>query len=290
MTDSGNADVPPGGAAASETTRDDASPSVGRRLRQARMAASLTVGDVASSLKFSPRQIEALENDDFDSLHGATLIRGFVRSYARLLKLDPASLLAELDGSVPRAAGDINPMPGTGAEMPHDVPRRQTLRWMITALVLALAAAAASYFIDWPADGPASLLASRPVEPTTTTSATGESPASAAVVRPPAAEVQQIPAPSGFPPAAPPAAAVADPEARHLVFTFAAASWVEVRDATQKTLLSQNNPPGTLQSVAGRPPFQIVVGNAAHVRLQYEDREVDLAPHIRAEVARFTLE
>lgn len=291
MTETGNADAPAGESAAMAETAVDAHVSVGQRLRRARTTASLSVTDVASALKFSPRQVEALESDDFASLHGATLIRGFVRSYARLLKLNPEDLLAQLDGTVPRPAGEIRPMPGTGAEMPHDLPRRQTLRWMVTALVLAAVAGAVSYFVEWPADGPSSLLPTRGDE---RPDATGSSPARTTDAAPPAAQVQPTPEVIATPhPAAVGAqaeSAVVDPEARRLVFTFTGTAWVEVRDATQKTLLSQNNPAGTVQSVAGRPPFQVVVGNAAQVRLQYEDREVDLLPHIRAEVARFSLE
>jgi cytoskeleton protein RodZ len=41
--------------------------------------------------------------------------------------------------------------------------------------------------------------------------------------------------------------------------------------------------------VRGRPPFELVIGNAAHVRLTYDGNPVDLEPHIRGEVARLTL-
>jgi cytoskeleton protein RodZ len=55
-------------------------------------------------------------------------------------------------------------------------------------------------------------------------------------------------------------------------------------------LLSQLNPAGSEQAVEGRPPFSLVIGNAQYVRLSYEDREIDLTPHVKVEVARFTLE
>jgi cytoskeleton protein RodZ len=42
--------------------------------------------------------------------------------------------------------------------------------------------------------------------------------------------------------------------------------------------------------VSGKPPFQIVIGNAAKVELRYDDRQIDLKPYTRAEVARLTLE
>ena len=53
---------------------------------------------MAQQLKFGARQLEALEADRFDELPGGTFARGMVRSYARLLKLDPEPLLARLAG------------------------------------------------------------------------------------------------------------------------------------------------------------------------------------------------
>lgn len=255
--------------------------SVGGRLRQAREAAGLSVGDVAGSLKFSPRQIEALEGGDFAALHGATLIRGFVRSYARLLKLDTDGMLAQLEQSVPRTAIEIKPMPGTGAEMPHDQPRQQRVRWMLMALLLAGVAAALSYFAELPvvsddaSSGPPQA-APAAVQPVASPEAAPPSLAPAPVAAP--GQAAEVPAP------------VADPAARQLQFAFSGASWVEVRDGTGRMLMSQNNLAGTRQAVIGHPPFQVVVGNAPQVKLQYGDAEVDLTPHTRAEVARFSLE
>ena len=42
--------------------------------------------------------------------------------------------------------------------------------------------------------------------------------------------------------------------------------------------------------VEGVAPFELVIGNAHHVRLSYDDRPIDLAPHVKVEVARFTLD
>jgi cytoskeleton protein RodZ len=41
--------------------------------------------------------------------------------------------------------------------------------------------------------------------------------------------------------------------------------------------------------VVGRPPLSLVIGNAADVRLVYNDKPIDLKPYISIEVARLTL-
>ena len=80
-------------------------PSVGNMLREAREQLGMSVNDVANRIKFAPRQIESLEADDYVRLPEAAFVRGFVRSYARLLELDPAVLLASLPTShVPTAS------------------------------------------------------------------------------------------------------------------------------------------------------------------------------------------
>ncbi len=69
-------------------------PSIGATLRAARESQGLTVSDVAERIKFSVRQVEALEADDASHLPQGTFLRGFIRSYARYLHLDEAVLLS----------------------------------------------------------------------------------------------------------------------------------------------------------------------------------------------------
>lgn len=73
--------------------------SLGRTLRETRQNLGLSVADVANQIKFAPRQIEALEVDDFQSLPEAAFLRGFIRSYAKILQLDAQALLAALPQS-----------------------------------------------------------------------------------------------------------------------------------------------------------------------------------------------
>ncbi len=49
-------------------------------------------------------------------------------------------------------------------------------------------------------------------------------------------------------------------------------------------------PAGTRQDIEGKPPFQVWIGKASGVRLFMGERAIDLKPHTREEVARFTLE
>ncbi|MBC3870234.1 helix-turn-helix domain-containing protein [Undibacterium oligocarboniphilum] len=68
----------------------------GAQLAAARVQAGMSVEQVAEHLKLSVRQIAALENNEFERLPKLVIVRGFVRSYAKLLKLDPSSVIASL--------------------------------------------------------------------------------------------------------------------------------------------------------------------------------------------------
>ncbi|MEZ0232456.1 MAG: RodZ domain-containing protein [Methylophilaceae bacterium] len=66
---------------------------LGVLLQAAREEKKLSLEDVSNRLRLSLRQIKALESDDFAILPEATITRGFIRNYARLLEINPEPLL-----------------------------------------------------------------------------------------------------------------------------------------------------------------------------------------------------
>ena len=71
--------------------------STGRILAEKREEWDLTISEVAASLNLGNDTIEDIEADRFENLPGSTFVKGYVRAYARLLKLDPDSLLDNID-------------------------------------------------------------------------------------------------------------------------------------------------------------------------------------------------
>jgi cytoskeleton protein RodZ len=65
----------------------------GAMLREAREARGLTVRDLAETLNLAVSTVRALEADDYERLPRPAFVRGYLRSYARLLTLDPQPLL-----------------------------------------------------------------------------------------------------------------------------------------------------------------------------------------------------
>ena len=277
-------------------TEQAAAGDVGAELARAREAAGLAVADVAQQLKFASRQIEALEQGRYGDLPPGTFARGMVRAYARLVKLDPAPLVERI---APRVAVPDNAAAVASARRPIpivDNARRTNLTY--AALSLAILAVIGGVAYEWQRERsrtarltfvPAAQAPAGPQRTASLAGATAVSPQVAVLEpvqkAPPAAEEQR-------------AAAVDEkkekgaPEGgrRRIVMKFERESWVEIRDRAGRILTSELNASGSERTVDGFPPFTLVIGNAQHVRLSYDDRPIDLAPHVKVEVARFTLE
>jgi cytoskeleton protein RodZ len=94
---------------------------------------------------------------------------------------------------------------------------------------------------------------------------------------------------AGIAPVAVSSSAVRSEGDRKLAFRFLGESWVEIKDANGRTLMSKTNPAGSATEVFGRAPFTVVVGNAPEVQMSFDDRPLDLQPHSRVGVARLTV-
>ncbi len=266
----------PGATPADDAAEPTLSNTPGAVLRRAREERGQSISDVVQVIRFSARQIEALERDDYAALPGPTAVRGLVRNYAKFLKLDATPLLAQLDPAVPVPESDVRPPTNMGEAEDSTLVEKSSASLPAIVAVLVLLALGAYWF----------LVMSGSDEPPGASAVSGiVAPATNPPTSPPVATVV-VPTPAttveGAPVVAPPAGA--------LRVEFDDRSWVEIRDATQKIVFVGEYPAGTRQDVDGKAPFQIWIGKASGVRLFMGERSIDLKPHTREEVARFTLE
>lgn len=281
---------------------------VGHQLRLAREERGLSVDEVALALKLSPRQVEALEANDWTHLP-KTIIRGFVRNYARYLELDAGAFMAALDGMPLPRGPELAVQVGSPVSMPRDggADRHDYLRVVAGGIVLLLAVLAyffvpaetwrstldsvkelvqakkaAREVIQEPAkesgrDASTTVVTSEPIPvPDTASTQTVHSS--------PEAPAEQTPTA----PAAVPSSPTSPSEA--LVFSFVRPAWVEVRDRSGQIVFSQLSQAGSRREVNGQPPFSLVVGNATYVTVQYKGKPVDLSKRSKDDVARLILE
>lgn len=277
---------------------------VGAELARMREERGLALTDVAQQLKFAPRQLEALEQERFELLPGGTFVRGMVRAYSRLLKIDAEPLLGQLADRFD--APDSNSL---AARYKQPVPfsdgaRKSTFVYLGASLGVLVAVGAIAY--QWyrernvprsaqVASAPKVVPAARPVPVAAAPVAVVKAPEK--VVAAKAAEKdkekeKEKAAPAPQEKLMKEAALVQKPVptgVHRIVLRCEEEAWLEVKDAVGRQLLSSLNPPGCERVVQGRGPFEVVIGNASHVRVLHNDREVDLRPHSKQDIARFTI-
>ncbi len=116
----------------------------GLRLREAREAAGLTEKDVADSLNLLVSNVEAIEANDFRHLNADIFVRGYIRSYARFLNLEPQPLLdaaeRQLRDKSPSAGSEIQPKAMSPIKLQHKILAALVaagLLWAIAVIVMA---------------------------------------------------------------------------------------------------------------------------------------------------------
>lgn len=94
----------------------------GRRLRDARQAADLSLDDISTRTKIARRHLEAIEEDRFGDLASRAYAIGFARTYARAVGLDEAQVTEAVGIQLDRAEDLRRPAPAEQFE-PGDPAR-----------------------------------------------------------------------------------------------------------------------------------------------------------------------
>ena len=243
-----------------------------------------TLEEVSQRLKLAPRQITALEANDFASLPGMASVRGFIRSYAKLLELDPATLLAMLSNEANPAIDPIilrRPLPSRGFPgrryAPPSVHRRGSRRLSGLALLVMVfvgALAFAAYRHGLPSisvdvSGVSTLLDSWKNLADSTTSESTDQPVSASADAA-VAEQKSI-----------------DPS-RLLELKLREDAWVEISALNGNKLVSRLMKAGTTERFDMSEPVVLVVGNANGVDASLRGQPLNLRAVARDNVSKLS--
>jgi len=275
----------------------------GAILRAARESYGASIEAVAAQLKLAPRQVQALEEGEFDLLPGRTFVRGFMRNYARLLELDPEVILQALPrgGASALEAPPLSSTTGTIGELPDsNATRPAWLRGSIALAVVVVVVAAAAYEYVQRSRAPATVGRSSATLADTGTRARvdGAAPSVPIANQPVPPAVQPNVAPLATPDAPAPAGTASATQMSVLDqgtlapihLDLRGSSWIEVRDASKRVVLAQTLKPGDVPAITGEPPFEVTIGNAPLVTLTFRGKTIDLLPYTRQNVARVTLQ
>ncbi|MGF1545836.1 MAG: RodZ domain-containing protein [Thiotrichales bacterium] len=174
---------------------DVAACGIGATLRAARTAAGRSAEEIASELHMHVKQINALERDDFKFFPSAAFVKGYIRSYSKIVGIDAQPLLNEF------ARIDLNePAWSTHAPVEDQRPNK----WLLGVGSIVVVALVVGLFVAW-------LVNSGYLNRLVQGAAETEYPGVAEAVVPPAVESRAVPAPRDEV-AEPPAAEVSAPE------------------------------------------------------------------------------
>jgi cytoskeleton protein RodZ len=276
----------------------------GDRLAARRVEMRWTVEEAASKLKLAPRQIAALEANDFASLPGMAIVRGFIRSYAKLLELDPAPLL-EMMASEPNPAFDPmvlrRPLPSMGfagrryaSSMRHrgNAARRMTglaALVLIFLLVLVFAGRQIGLLTQLPFSNTGSAEA-----PAVTEDALISEPVSELAAVAPATTVAENTVTSAsatsattVTPALVPNALI-DPS-RALEIKLREDAWVEISNQNGVKLISRMMRAGTTEKFEVKEPVVLIIGNATGVDVHLRGQSLNLKAVARDNVSKLNI-
>jgi cytoskeleton protein RodZ len=271
--------------------------SIGERLRAGRERSGLSVAAAAEKLHLDPKVIEALEADRFAELGASVYVRGHLRRYGDFVG-EPG---AELVNSY--SARDARPTPPDLTQIPH-AERRADPRRLVTPLVGLGCAAVLLVAIWWVLAGSRSGIADsaapmptpvvQPAEPANANTASGAATPVTLSSSTPVIAASKVPA------AAAPGVDTTTTEPKRednlpvretqLKLDLTNDSWIEVYDSRDKKLFYDVASAGSIQTVSGRGPLRVVLGNAAGVTVEVDGQAREIpAGAIDGEGARFVV-
>jgi len=298
----------------------------GHLLAKKREALGMSVQDVADALHITMHYVRALETDAHDKLPGDVFIKGYLRSYASLLKLDPSVIVnVYIDYSSERANAELVSHTRKGRGSKRSIP------WIVVSGIAFVAMAIALWYFGpgtsatpvrstgaaAAAPAPASV-ATRTISSGTVATldeigTTAAVPATLEQIAPPepsfvfeealVAENARVPdsievtAEDALVQSVPMAAALperlfsVDGGGEDLVqITFTGESMVQVDDANDEQLYRDVQIAGDVLRISGTAPFNILLGDASNSALSFNGDAVDFSASIRIDKsARLTI-
>jgi cytoskeleton protein RodZ len=278
------------------TPGDRANLTAGGMLREAREAHGLHIDVVAAALKVPTKKLQALEDDDIDSLPDPVFARALAASVCRALRVDPAPVLAKLPGALRPGLADADqtisssfrsgaPRSGRGGGLPS--------RAVLIVVALLLVAAALLFWLPQGVFGRLSASLSG----TPAVDAASNSSSETVVTAPAGTVLESVPTPSLggttatapltaaiVAPAATAASAAADSSAAApatedvLAFTARTESWITVNETGGRQLLRRTLKAGETVGLSGKLPMSVVIGRASGIDVKVRGKAFELAP------------
>ncbi|MEM7542642.1 MAG: RodZ domain-containing protein [Pseudomonadota bacterium] len=263
----------------------------GELLRRARSEKSLSCEDLARFLRLDVKIIEHIEANRYELLPSAAFVKGYLRTLAAELDLDPDRLAGAYANEDPQP-----PLSDFQSRAPRQITANNPLIQLTSA---ALLVALVILIVMWWQGRETETVIISKENISKDTAATEPLPYQfTQVLHPdvprysealdPAAGSPAPAAPADLPDDAEQSTAVSGADSR-LSLKSAGEAWIEIVDADRKQLFYDLMRNGDSVSVSGTPPFSLLIGNASAVELMYQGESVSIMEYARDGVARFEL-
>lgn len=237
----------------------------GERLRTARESAGLSLVEVGTRLHMPVRIVQTLEAGDWGQLGAPVFVRGQLRCYAKLVKIDLEPLLDQVRMAPVQPAQLVSRSHTSRFQrVAESVGRRAVYVVMTAALAIPVWLATQSHF--------------------------GKDPrATASLDAPPLAAATTATAPNTAAPIAASLTPLPRAETPALKLIFNADSWLTASTADGNSLEKGLVKAGEQRSYRAGEIARLVIGNAAAVEVQQTGSTVDVTPYVRGNVARLAV-
>ncbi|HHO2167448.1 TPA: cytoskeleton protein RodZ [Aeromonas hydrophila] len=291
----------------------------GQLLRNAREQLGWTREQVASRIHLRLTLIAAIESDTYDKHTSHTFIRGYLRTYAKLVGIPEETILAAYDklGLTPPDNIDMQSFSRRSRQQAND-SRLKVVTWLVILVLIALSVAwwwqstarrsAGDEALAATEMGATSNTPSATVPPavdvadpvvapaTSAAAATSADPVvSAAATTLPvdassavATTAVAISAATATQPAAD--TATSEPaKVPQLKMSFTADCWLDVKDAKGKTLFSGLKKANDELVLEGPEPLKFIIGAPMAVNIEYQGKSIDMSRYNNGRTARLSL-
>jgi len=253
----------------------------GSLLAAARKQQNKTVEEIAGALNLSATQIRTIELDQSEGLPEPTYVRGYIRSYARLLGLNEDEVLDHYLNPNWQKGSRLDEMPrGIGSANDSDSRGFFTAGKVVVIVVLGSIVG----FL-WFTGQLGGIRGSQTVSVAT--------PESISTVQAPQAEDDQGPDELRSVELTEESddEIVAEPVSveNQLSLSFTDTSWVDIRDGDGNRLAYKSYAQGEDLSVSATTPMSVFIGNAKAVSAVFNGAAYDIAPFREGVFARFTV-
>lgn len=257
----------------------------GSLLAAARKQQNKTVEEIADALNLSATQIRTIELDQSEGLPEPTYVRGYIRSYARLLGLDVDEVLDHYLNPNWQKGSRLDDIPrGIGSASEND--SRSFLPSGKVVFIILVAALIGFLWLTGKLDSligrqqtsATALIATNTVDSNTLTQSSES-----------LLEQEDLQGSNLSDADEPIEASEATVSENQLVLTFTDVSWVDIRDGDGNRLAFKNYVQGEDLTVTATTPMQVFLGNAEAVAATFNGEPYDIVKPSEAVFARFSV-